>query len=159
MYMSVAGQPIDQFTGVAKEFADNFSKEYNGGRLIDPYAIYGAQSAQVMLDAIGESDGSTGRRDREDVRDEGQPGLARVVLVHGSGDPEEASGAVTAIVIYRATDQAQYGEDHLTAADDGRRSTREVDRRKPTEQRRRREGIALPPPIWLECTQPMETMT
>ena len=58
MYMSVAGQPIDKFQGAAREFATNFSQEYLNGKTIDPYAIYGAQAAPVMLDAIGASDGS-----------------------------------------------------------------------------------------------------
>ena len=57
MYMSVAGVPIDDFKGAGAEFAAAF-KPSLGGKPIDPYAIYGAQAAQVMLDAIAASDGS-----------------------------------------------------------------------------------------------------
>ena len=53
----VAGVPIDEFQGKGAEFADCF-KPRLGGKEIDPYAIYGAQAAQVMLDAIAASDGS-----------------------------------------------------------------------------------------------------
>ena len=51
MYMSVAGVPIDEFKGKGKEFADAF-KGTLGGKPIDPYAIYGAQAATILLDAI-----------------------------------------------------------------------------------------------------------
>jgi len=57
MWMSVAGVPIDQFEGAGAEFAEEF-KPRLGGKEIDPYAIYGAQAAQIMLDAIAASDGT-----------------------------------------------------------------------------------------------------
>ena len=57
MFMSVAGVPIDEFEGAGAEFAEAL-KPRLGGKPIDPYAIYGAQAAQVMLDAIAASDGS-----------------------------------------------------------------------------------------------------
>ena len=44
--MSVAGVPIDQFKGAGAEFAEKL-KPTLGGKEIDPYAIYGAQAAQV----------------------------------------------------------------------------------------------------------------
>ena len=69
MFLSVAGVPIDEFKGKGAEFAEAF-KPRLGGKAIDPYAIYGAQAAQVLLDAIAASDGSRGRRDREAVRAE-----------------------------------------------------------------------------------------
>src|SRR6187399_2955752 len=57
MFLSVAGVPIDEFKGKGAEFAAAF-KPRLGGKEIDPYAIYGAQAAQIMLDAIAASDGS-----------------------------------------------------------------------------------------------------
>src|SRR5688500_17156664 len=58
MYMSVAGVPIDAFTGVAKEYIDQLKSGPLVGKALDPYAIYAAQSAQIVLDAIEASDGS-----------------------------------------------------------------------------------------------------
>jgi branched-chain amino acid transport system substrate-binding protein len=104
MYMSVAGQPIDQFTGAAKEFADNFSQEYLGGKTIDPYAIYGAQSAQVMLDAIGGSDGSRSDVIAKLFETRVTDGLLGSFGFSENGDPEGASGAVVAITVYKAVD-------------------------------------------------------
>ena len=51
MYASVAGVPPDQLTGAGAEFITEFREEL-GGEAIDPYAAYGAQAAQVILDAI-----------------------------------------------------------------------------------------------------------
>ena len=105
MFMSVAGQPIDQFTGVAKEFADNFSKDYLNGGVIDPYAIYGAQAAQVMIDAIGASDGSRSDVIKQMFATKVDQGLLGSFNISANGDPVEAAGAVTGIVIYKATDK------------------------------------------------------
>ena len=104
MFMSVAGQPIDQFTGVAKEFADNFSKDFLKGGKIDPYAIYGAQAAQVLLDAIGASDASRSDVIAKMFATKVDQGLLGSFSIGANGDPEGAEGAVTAIVFYKATD-------------------------------------------------------
>ena len=108
MYMSVAGQPIDQFQGAAKEFATNFSKEYLGGKTIDPYAIYGAQAATVMLDAIGASDGSRGDVITKMFATKVTERPARIVQVQRERrSGRQASGAVVAITIYKATDKLE----------------------------------------------------
>ena len=86
MFLSVAGVPIDEFKGEGAEFAEAF-KPRLGGKPIDPYAIYGAQAAQIMLDAIAASDGIAGRRDREDVRGEGHGRLSRQFEINENGDP------------------------------------------------------------------------
>ena len=78
MFLSVAGVPIDQFKGKGAEFIEAF-KPRLGGKPVDPYAIYGAQAAEVMLNAIAASDGSRGRRDREAVRAEDRRRLPRYV--------------------------------------------------------------------------------
>ena len=77
--MSVAGVPIDSFTGTASEFIDSLLEAELKGKTIDPYAIYGAQAAQIVLDAIADSDGSRVGRDREDVRDGGHGRPPRLV--------------------------------------------------------------------------------
>lgn len=110
MFMSVAGQPIDQFEGVAKEFADSFSKDYLKGAAIDPYAIYGAQAAQVMFDAIAASDGSRSDVIAKMFATKVDQGLLGSFSFSANGDPEGASGAVTAIVVYKATDKLETAE-------------------------------------------------
>ncbi len=107
MYMSVAGQPIDKFQGAAREFATNFSKEFLGGKTVDPYAIYGAQAATVMLDAIGASDGSRSDVISKMFATQVQNGLLGSFKFNENGDPTQASGAVTAIVVYKATDKLE----------------------------------------------------
>ena len=107
MFMSVAGQPIDQFQGVAREFATNFSKEYLGGKTIDPYAIYGAQSATVMLDAIAASDGSRSDVISKMFATKVENGLLGSFTFSENGDPVAESGATVAITFYKATDKLE----------------------------------------------------
>jgi branched-chain amino acid transport system substrate-binding protein len=107
MFMSVAGVPIDQFTGPAAEFVQALQDGPLAGKAIDPYAMYGAQSAQVLLDAIAASDGS-----REDIiakmfETNVQEGILGTFSFSADGDPVGEGGATTAIVIYRATDKLE----------------------------------------------------
>jgi hypothetical protein len=69
--------------------------------------MYGAQSAQVLLDAIAASDGS-----REDIiakmfETNVQEGILGTFSFSADGDPVGEGGATTAIVIYRATDKLE----------------------------------------------------
>ena len=104
MFMSVAGVPIDQFDGTRPGVRGrSCSQARSSGKAIDPYAIYGAQSAQVMLDAIAASDGT-----REDIiaklfESDIQEGLLGTFSFSADGDPVGEGGATTAIVIYKAT--------------------------------------------------------
>jgi len=104
MYASVAGQPIEKFVGVAKEFADNFAKDYLNGKPVDPYAIYGAQAATVMLDAIAASDGSRADVIKQMFATKVTDGLLGSFTFNENGDPAGASGAVVAINIGKASD-------------------------------------------------------
>ena len=57
-FFSVAGLPVDEFSSeAAQEFITTFSESL-GGEPVDPYSIYGAQAAQILLEAIAASDGS-----------------------------------------------------------------------------------------------------
>jgi branched-chain amino acid transport system substrate-binding protein len=58
MFASVAGVPPDQLTGAGKDFVASFKADL-GSEPIEPYSAYGAQAAQVLLDAI-----ATGQKDR-----------------------------------------------------------------------------------------------
>jgi branched-chain amino acid transport system substrate-binding protein len=103
MFLSVAGIPIDEFQGAGKEFADSFSADKLQGRRIDPYAIYGAQAARILLDAIAASDGSRGdiiaKLFETDVKD----GFLGTFRINENGDPAGAEGAVVGFTIYKAT--------------------------------------------------------
>jgi branched-chain amino acid transport system substrate-binding protein len=105
MYMSVAGVPIDAFTGVAKEYVDRLKSGPLVGKALDPYAIYAAQSAQIVLDAIEASDGS-----RTDVIEKMfatrvTDGLLGTFGFNENGDPTNARGAVVGFTMYVATDE------------------------------------------------------
>ena len=93
MFMSVAGVPIDAFTRSCCRSSSSSSRQGPlAGKAIDPYAIYGAQSAQIVLDAIAASDGS-----REDViakmfETEVEDGLLGDVRVQRERRPDERVG-------------------------------------------------------------------
>ena len=102
MYMSVAGVPIDEFKGKGAEFAREF-KGTLGGKEIDPYAIYGVQAAQILLDAIAESDGTRESVIENLFNTEVSNGYLGTFEINENGDPSGASGAVVGFTVYRAT--------------------------------------------------------
>jgi branched-chain amino acid transport system substrate-binding protein len=102
MYMSVAGVPIDEFKGAGAEFAAEF-KPTLGGKEIDPYAIYGAQAARVMLDAIAASDGSRASVIEQLFNASVKDGYLGSFDINENGDPSGAEGAVVGFTIYKAT--------------------------------------------------------
>ncbi len=103
MFMSVAGVPIDQFEGPAEEFITQLQDGPLAGKPVDPYAIYGAQSAQILLDAIADSDGTRADIIAKMFASDVQEGLLGTFTFSADGDPQGEGGATTAIVIYRAT--------------------------------------------------------
>jgi branched-chain amino acid transport system substrate-binding protein len=105
MFMSVAGVPIDEFKGAGKEFADAFKAERLQGKPIDPYAIYGAQAARIILDSIANSDGSRADIIKKMFEANVQDGLIGSFEINENGDPAQAGGAVVGFTIYRATDK------------------------------------------------------
>jgi branched-chain amino acid transport system substrate-binding protein len=108
MYMSVAGVPIDEFSGPAQEFAENFQNDYlKDTQRIDPYAIYGAQAAQVLLDAIENSDGTRSDVIAKMFATEVTDGLLGSFKFNENGDPEDAEGAVVGFTVYVATDKLE----------------------------------------------------
>ena len=104
MFLSVAGVPIDEFKGKGAEFAKDF-KPRLGGKEIDPYAIYGAQAAQAMLDAIAASDGSRGDVIAKLFETNVTDGYLGSFEINENGDPAGAEGAVVGFTIYKATDK------------------------------------------------------
>jgi branched-chain amino acid transport system substrate-binding protein len=102
MYMSVAGVPINAFVGETRKYLDGLEKGPLAGKALDPYAVYGAQAAQIVLDAIADSDGS-----REDVisklfATQVTDGLLGSFGFNENGDPTNASGAVVGFTMYVA---------------------------------------------------------
>jgi len=102
MFMSVAGVPIDEFKGAGAEFAEAF-KPRLGGKEIDPYAIYGAQAAKIMIDAIGRSDGTRASVIEEMFNASVTDDLLGSFEINENGDPGQAGGAVVGFTIYEAT--------------------------------------------------------
>jgi branched-chain amino acid transport system substrate-binding protein len=102
---TVAGAPVDQFKGKGGEFAKKFQDEVLKGKPVDPYAILAVQAADVVLQAIENSDGS-----RQSIVDE----LFKLKVSDGyiggfefneNGDVTGASGAVLTFTIYRGTNK------------------------------------------------------
>jgi branched-chain amino acid transport system substrate-binding protein len=105
MYMSVAGVPIDEFKGTALDFIDGLQKGPLAGKAIDPYAIYGGQAIQIVLDAIAASDGSRSDVITQMFATKVTDGLIGSFSFNENGDPVEASGAIVGFTIYKATDE------------------------------------------------------
>jgi len=57
MYISVAGEPNEKLGAKGKAFVKDFGATQSGGN-VDPYSAYAAQSAEVLLSAIEQSDGT-----------------------------------------------------------------------------------------------------
>jgi branched-chain amino acid transport system substrate-binding protein len=55
--VSVAGLPNEQLKGAGKTFLRQFSARL-GGKQADPYSVYAAQAAEIMVAAIAKSDGT-----------------------------------------------------------------------------------------------------
>jgi branched-chain amino acid transport system substrate-binding protein len=109
MFLSVAGVPIDEFTGAGAEFAEEFRPRL-GGSEIDPYAIYGAQAAQIMLDSIAASDGSRTDVIAKMFETTVEDGYIGSFEINENGDPAQAGGAVVGFTIYRATTELEAEE-------------------------------------------------
>ena len=105
-YFSVAGVGIDKYTGTAKTFVDGFKKELNG-KPVDPYAILGAQAAQVLVDAIGKSDGSRSDVINKVLATNVNDGLIGSFSFNKNGDLTGAKGAAVLFTIYNGTNHLQ----------------------------------------------------
>lgn len=104
MFMSVAGVPIDEFQGDALDFVDSLLAGELAGKEIDPYAIYGGQAAQILMDAIANSDGTRASVIEQMFATEVTDGLLGSFSFNENGDPQDASGAVVGFTMYVATD-------------------------------------------------------
>ena len=122
MWMSVAGTPIDAYSGTAQEFVTGFTDQYlDANTPIDPYAIFGAQAAVVMLDAIAASDGSRADIITQMFDTSISDGYLGSFSFNENGDPQDASGTIVQFTIYRANYEARDRDHDLASAVDRRR--------------------------------------
>ena len=105
-YFSVAGVGIDKYTGAAKTFIDGFKSQLNG-KPVDPYAILGAQAAQVLVDAIGKSDGTRSDVISKVYATKVNNGLIGSFSFNKNGDLTGAKGAAVLFTIYTGTNHLQ----------------------------------------------------
>jgi branched-chain amino acid transport system substrate-binding protein len=103
-YFSVAGVPTDEFTGAAADFIAEFEPTL-GGEPVDPYAVYGAQAAEVLLNAIAASDYSRASVIEQLFATEVTGGFLGDFTFSENGDPALASGAVVGFTIYRGEEE------------------------------------------------------
>ncbi len=103
-YFSVAGVGIDKYKGAALAFINGFKTKL-GGAAVDPYAILGAQAAQVLLDAISKSDGTRASVIDETYKTKITNGLIGDFSLNANGDLTGASGAATLYTIYIGTNK------------------------------------------------------
>jgi branched-chain amino acid transport system substrate-binding protein len=98
-YFTVAGVGIDKYKGAALKFIDGFKSEL-GGKPVDPYAILGAQAAQVLLKAIENSDGKRSSVIDEVFKTKVDNGLIGSFELNKNGDLTGAKGAATLFTVY-----------------------------------------------------------
>ena len=101
-YFSVAGVGIDQYKGAALKFIDGFKAQLNG-KPVDPYAILGAQAAQVLADAIAKSDGTRSDVISKVFATKVNDGLIGSFGFNKNGDLTGAKGAAVLYTIYTGT--------------------------------------------------------
>ena len=101
-YFSVAGVGIDKYTGAAKTFINGFKTKLNG-KPVDPYAILAAQAAQVLLGAIGKSDGTRSDVISKVFATKVNDGLIGSFEFNKNGDLSGAKGAAVLFTIYTGT--------------------------------------------------------
>jgi branched-chain amino acid transport system substrate-binding protein len=105
-FFSVAGVPIDEFTGAAADFIAEFEPTL-GGDPVDPYAVYGAQAGQIVLEAIANSDYTRAGVIEQLFATEVVGGFLGDFSFNENGDPTLASGAVVGFTIFRGEDQLE----------------------------------------------------
>jgi branched-chain amino acid transport system substrate-binding protein len=98
-YFTVAGVGIDKYKGAALKFIDGFKSQL-GGKPVDPYAILGAQAAQVLLKAIENSDGSRSSVIDEIKKVKVDNGLIGSFEFNKNGDITGAKGAALLFTVY-----------------------------------------------------------
>jgi branched-chain amino acid transport system substrate-binding protein len=95
-YYSVAGLPNSQLPTEGKAFVNQFSAA-NGHATVDPYSVYAAEAAQVVLQAIANSDGTRAGVNKSLFKVSIQNGYIGPVSFNANGDISH-----NAVTIYKA---------------------------------------------------------
>ena len=106
-FFSIAGVPTDEFESEAAQTFISTFEDSLGGQPVDPYAIYGAQAAQVILDAIAASDGTRPSVIEQMFATECTGCFLGDFTFNENGDPTLASGAVVGFTIYRGQEELE----------------------------------------------------
>ena len=85
MYVSVAGLPNEKLGSTGKAFISGFGGTQPGGQ-VDPYSVYAAQAAQVLLDAISRSDGTRASVTKELFNTKVTNGILGSFSINANGD-------------------------------------------------------------------------
>ena len=96
MTVSVAGQPNEKLGSVGKKFVKDFGATQSGGS-VDPYSSYAAQSAEVLLTAIENSDGTRAGVTAELLKTKVTNGILGNFTINSNGDT--SSNPVTMYLI------------------------------------------------------------
>ena len=115
MFLSVAGVPIEEFKGEGQTFVTDF-KEILGNEPVDPYAAYGAQAAEIMLDAIAKGGDDRAAIIQAIFDTKVENGILGSFEINENGDPAQAGGAVVGFTVYRAEKELET-EEVLSPAD------------------------------------------
>ena len=105
-FFSVAGVPIEEFGPAGQEFIEEFGTRV-GDQPVDPYGVYGAQAAQIVLEAIANSDYSRTGVIEQLFATEVQDGFLGDFSFNENGDPTLATGAVVGFTIFRGEEQLE----------------------------------------------------
>ncbi len=93
-YISVAGQPPKGLTGRGADFIKSFGKQI--GTLPNPYAAYGAQAMDVMLNAVAAGGGDRSRTNKAVFGMAITNGILGTFTINATGDTN-----LTPITIYK----------------------------------------------------------
>ncbi|MBA3367049.1 MAG: branched-chain amino acid ABC transporter substrate-binding protein [Actinobacteria bacterium] len=106
MYMSVAGGALDNLKGEGKTFLDGFKKQL-GNEPADPYSVYGAQAAEVLLAAIERSDGTRASVVEELFKTKVKDGILGTFNINENGDVAQGKGVVIKYTMYKAAKELE----------------------------------------------------
>jgi branched-chain amino acid transport system substrate-binding protein len=106
MFMSVAGVPTAEFKGEGQTFVRDF-KKILGSEPVDPYAAYGAQAAEVLLDAIEKGGDDRAAVIQAMFDTKVTNGILGSFEINENGDPAQAGGAVVGFTIYKAAKELE----------------------------------------------------
>lgn len=101
MLVTTIGVPLDRFPASGRQFARRLVDADLSSRPVEPYALFGAQAARVLLDAITASDGSRGDVTSRLFATRVENGLVGSFSFDRNGDPVRAEGPVIGVTVSR----------------------------------------------------------